>query len=253
MQINALTIGELAKRANVATSLLRYYEKEGILLPIGRTDSGYRLYRPEAERTLRFVRSAQRCGFSLNDIKLILGATGRSSEEVATLRQITEQRFLDIEQRTSEILVLRHEMELLRDDLAMHLDQPVGEPIGEQFRELLERACGHKQSLGRPSFIKLFKIVGCKLADGDPLSLLSEFRGRHVHIWWDSDGYSILFAESDSRLERALERLVQAEADCKAHPELKVCAETGGLLLQISGPNAFIFAQIFIMLEIAKA
>jgi len=36
-----LTIGELAKRANVSTSLLRYYEKEQLLQPSGRTQAGY--------------------------------------------------------------------------------------------------------------------------------------------------------------------------------------------------------------------
>ncbi|HJP05614.1 MAG TPA: MerR family transcriptional regulator [Gammaproteobacteria bacterium] len=248
----AITIGELAKRANVATSLLRFYERERILLPIGRTDSGYRLYRPEAERTLRFVRSAQRCGFSLKDIKLILGATGESTKEDANLREITEQRFMDIEQRTTEMLVLRHELELFRDDLTKHLNRPVSEPTGEQFRELIERTCGHKQSLGRPSFTKLFECVGCKLADSESRSLLSEFRGQHVHIWWDDDGYSVLFTEPDARLEQALNRLVQVEADCKAHPGLKVSSDTGDLLLHVSGPNAFIFGQIFLLLEFVK-
>ena len=70
MSTNPLTIGVLAKRANVATSLLRYYEKEKLLIPSGRTDSGYRIYSPDAERTLRFIRSAQRYGFSLNDFKM---------------------------------------------------------------------------------------------------------------------------------------------------------------------------------------
>ncbi|MDP6695456.1 MAG: MerR family transcriptional regulator [Gammaproteobacteria bacterium] len=252
MMTEAITIGELAKRVNVATSLLRFYEREKILLPVGRTDSGYRLYRPEAEHTLRFVRSAQRCGFSLKDIKLILSATGEMSREYADLRKLTEQRFLDIEQRTTEMLVLRHELELFRDDLIKHLNRPAGEPTGEQFRDLIERACGHSQSLGRPSFTKLFECVGCKLADDDSRSLLSEFRGRHVHIWWDDDGYSILFAEPDAKLEQALKRLVQFEADCKAHPVLKVSSDKGGLLLHVGGPNAFIFGQIFLLLEFVK-
>ena len=41
-----LTIGELAKRAGLRTSALRYYEREGLLEPAERTEAGYRLPPP---------------------------------------------------------------------------------------------------------------------------------------------------------------------------------------------------------------
>jgi len=252
MKDKALTIGELAKRGNVATSLLRYYEKEHLLEPSGRTEAGYRLYRPEAERTLRFIRSAQRYGFSLNDIKLILGAHGTPSEGSADLHAIAEQRFLELEQRVTEMLVLRHELELFLDDVAMHLDRSVGESTGEQYRELLEQACGHEHALGRSSSLqKLLERLHCKLADGESDSLLAELRGRHIHIWRDDDGYSVLFAEPDAALEKALNRLAAAEADCEAHLEPEVSTADGGLLFRARGPNAFLFAQLFLALESA--
>ena len=72
---STLTIGQLAKRGKVSTSLLRYYEKEGLLEPVGRTAAGYRLYSPDSVRHLRFIRKAQRYGFSLNDIKLMPPST----------------------------------------------------------------------------------------------------------------------------------------------------------------------------------
>jgi DNA-binding transcriptional MerR regulator len=254
MQDKALTIGELAKRANVSTSLLRYYEKERLLEPSGRTPAGYRLYRPEAERTLRFIRSAQRYGFSLHDIKLILGANGSAGESGADIRDIAEQRFLDIERRVTEMLVLRHELALFLDDVARHLDRSVGEAAGEQYRELLEQACGHEHVTGRPSSLrKLIERLGCKLAGGESESLLAELRGRHIHIWRDDDGYSVLFAEPDPELERALTRLAAAEADCEAHLEPEVSSADGGLLFRARGQNAFLFAQLFLALESAEA
>lgn len=249
-----LTIGELAKRASVSTSLLRYYEKESLLQPTGRTASGYRLYAPAAERTLRFIRSAQRYGFSLHDIKLILGATGQADESGADIRDIAEQRFLDIERRVTEMLVLRHELELFLDDVATHLDRSVGESAGEQYRELLERACGHEHAHGRPSSLqKLIERLGCKLFDGESDSLLAELRGRHIHIWRDDDGYSVLFADPDAALEQALTRLAAAEANCHAHLEPEVSAADGGLVFRARGPNSFLFAQLFLALETAEA
>jgi DNA-binding transcriptional MerR regulator len=251
MQDKVLTIGELAKRANVSTSLLRYYEKERLLEPSGRSAAGYRLYRPEDERILRFIRSAQRYGFSLNDIRLILGAPRDSGP---SLREIAEQRFLELEQRVTEMLVLRHELELFLDDVSLHLDRSVGESSGEQYRELLEQACGHEHAPGRASSLqKLIERLGCKLADGESDALLAELRGRHIHIWRDDDGYSVLFAEPDAALENALNRLAAAEADCEAHLEPEVAEADGGLLFRARGPNAFLFAQLFLALESSAA
>ena len=249
-----LTIGELAKRAGVATSLLRYYEKEGLLEPSGRTAAGYRLYAPAAERVLRFIRSAQRYGFSLNDIRMILGARGNRSETGEDLRDLAEQRFLDIERRVTEMLVLRHELELFLDDVAQHLDRAVGESAGEQYRELLEQACGHKHGHSRRSSLQnLIDRLGCNLGRRESDSLLADLRGRHIHIWRDDDGYSVLFSDPDQQLQNALMRLAESEADCDAHLEPEVSTTAGGLLFRARGPNAFLFAQLFLSLEYAEA
>lgn len=250
----SLSIGELARRAGVSTSLLRYYEKEGLLQPTGRTQSGYRLYAPAAERTLRFIRSAQRYGFSLNDIKLILGATGPEADAGADIQAIAEQRFLDIERRVTEMLVLRHELELFLDDVAEHLDRSHGRGAGEQYRELLEQACGHEHARGRASSLqKLIERLGCRLGGSESASLLAELRGRHIHIWRDEDGYSVLFSNPDPALERALTRLAASEADCEAHLEPEVASADGGLVFRARGSNAFLFAQLFLALEAAEA
>lgn len=246
-----LTIGELAKRANVSTSLLRYYEREQLLEPAGRTAAGYRLYAPAAERTLRFIRSAQRYGFSLNDIKLILGRAGDGETD---LRNLAEQRFMDIEQRVTEMLVLRHELELFLDDVATHLDRSVGEATGEQYRELLERACGHEHGHSQASSLqKLTQRLGCNLASAEWAPLFKGLRGRHLHIWRDEDGYSVLFSDPDPSLEKALQRLAQAESGCEAHLEPEISAEDGGLVFRARGENAFLFAQLFLALEATEA
>ncbi len=69
-----LTIGKLAKLVGLRTSALRYYEAEGLLFPNGRSESGYRLYKPEAARRLYLIQRAQRLGFSLANIRTLLEA-----------------------------------------------------------------------------------------------------------------------------------------------------------------------------------
>lgn len=59
-----LTIGQVSKLAGVNRETLRYYEREGIIEPPERRDSGYRIYPPSIVKRIRFIKRAQRLGFS---------------------------------------------------------------------------------------------------------------------------------------------------------------------------------------------
>ena len=60
-----MTIGDAANAVGVATSVLCYYEDQGLLVPSARSDSGYRMYASKEVDRLRFIRSAQDVGFNL--------------------------------------------------------------------------------------------------------------------------------------------------------------------------------------------
>lgn len=253
MREKALTIGALARRLNVSTSALRFYEREGLLVPAQRSASGYRLYPPSAEKTLLFIRRAQRLGFALSDIKALLEAEGRrdASSEVM---DIAEQRFLDIERRLTEMLVLRHELEFFLEDLTERLGRVAGDQAGRLYRDLLDRVCDHDthHKAGSP-LIRLMQRLGCALAGAEREEVFATLRGRHLHIWRDDDGYSILVPGPDPKVERALRQLAASEADCEAHVEPHVSEAEEGYLFQARGANAFLFAQLFLALESAEA
>jgi MerR family redox-sensitive transcriptional activator SoxR len=66
-----LTIGEVARRAGVATSSVRYYERIG-LLPAPERLSGQRRYHPDVLGKLGFIQVAQAAGFKLREIKELI-------------------------------------------------------------------------------------------------------------------------------------------------------------------------------------
>jgi MerR family transcriptional regulator, redox-sensitive transcriptional activator SoxR len=68
-----MTVGEVAGRAGVAPSTLRYYEREG-LIAAARSDGGQRRYQRDVLRRIAFVRAAQRVGLSLEEIKEALAS-----------------------------------------------------------------------------------------------------------------------------------------------------------------------------------
>jgi MerR family transcriptional regulator, redox-sensitive transcriptional activator SoxR len=67
-----LTIGQLAERAGLATSAVRYYEAEGLIGPAERNSGGHRRYTRDTLRRLAFIRTAQRVGLTLDEIRQAL-------------------------------------------------------------------------------------------------------------------------------------------------------------------------------------
>ncbi|MPZ21133.1 MAG: MerR family DNA-binding protein [Luteitalea sp.] len=70
--MTALLIGQLAKRAGVATPTIRYYESIRLLQTPPRSSSGYRRYPEGTVEELAFIKKAQALGFSLDEIREIL-------------------------------------------------------------------------------------------------------------------------------------------------------------------------------------
>ncbi len=70
--METLTRGELAKRSRVNVETLRYYEKRNLIDPPRRSEAGYRLYTPADILRIRFIKNAQKLGFTLKEIRELL-------------------------------------------------------------------------------------------------------------------------------------------------------------------------------------
>ena len=104
-----LTIGELAKAAEVPTSTIRYYERTRLLKPSARSPSNYRLYSPDDLARLRFIRAAQATGFTLDDVTKLFRPAPCGS-----VQHLIEERLVEVGSRMKE---LRHVQKVLRGAL----------------------------------------------------------------------------------------------------------------------------------------
>ncbi|MDB6046051.1 MAG: putative transcriptional regulator [Gammaproteobacteria bacterium] len=103
--MNALGIGELAKRAGVGIDTVRYYERSGLLAPHARLPSGYRRYRELEVAQLRFIRRAQALGFTLTEIKALLKLSAQ--RDVTRVKRSAQAKLADIDRRISELQRVR--------------------------------------------------------------------------------------------------------------------------------------------------
>ena len=131
-----LTIGEVARRAGVATSAVRFYERRGLLAADTRR-SGQRRYRDETLRRLVFIGMLQDAGLSLEDIAAVLDATS-----VAEWKAVARQRLADLD---GEIDRLERARDYLRGALLCRYDHPatdcriMGEEIDRRLASTSDR------------------------------------------------------------------------------------------------------------------
>jgi DNA-binding transcriptional MerR regulator len=105
-----MRIGELAHRAGVNPKTVRYYESIGVLPEPPRTSSGYRDYDESYVGRLIFIRTAQRLGITLDEVKEILGFRDRGEAPCAYVLEVLATQMTDIDRRIRELQELRGQL-----------------------------------------------------------------------------------------------------------------------------------------------
>lgn len=113
--MSSLRTGEVARQAGVSLETIRYYEQRGLLLAPPRSDAGYRCYPPDAVRRVRFVKRAQELGFSLQEIKELLGLRFRPNATCEDIRRRTRQKISAIDEKIRDLHSIRQALEQLAD------------------------------------------------------------------------------------------------------------------------------------------
>jgi MerR family mercuric resistance operon transcriptional regulator len=113
----ALTISQLARSAGVGVETVRYYQRRGLLpdpRPRKTAAAGTRHYGPDEERRLRFIRSAQAAGFTLEEIAELLrldssGDRPRAREMARTRIAALDAQIAALERAREALSKLAHE------------------------------------------------------------------------------------------------------------------------------------------------
>ncbi len=108
-----LTISKLAKRGKVNLETIRYYERIGLILEPPRTNSGYRMYSPEAVRRVRFIKRAQELGFSLKEIKELLDLRISTDSTCADVQIRAQAKIADINEKIRSLQAMKKTLEQL--------------------------------------------------------------------------------------------------------------------------------------------
>ena len=130
-----LTVSEVAKQTGVSAHTVRYYVREGLLLPIKQAENSYSLFSPTEVSRLQFIRTAKMLGFTLNEIRQILENAQMGESPCADVREVIQQHIVDNRRRIEEMQQLQKRMELA---VTKWETMPDGMPDGHSICHLIE-------------------------------------------------------------------------------------------------------------------
>ena len=108
-----MNIGEAAKASGVSAKMIRHYESVGLFPEAHRTDSGYRQYSDKEVSTLRFIRQSRDLGFSIEQIRELLGLWQNRRRPSRQVKALAQAHIQELDQKLQELQTMKATLEHL--------------------------------------------------------------------------------------------------------------------------------------------
>ena len=132
-----LTIGQVAKRAGIRVTHIRYYEEVGVL-PEAERVSGQRRYPEDVLHRLSIIDVAQRAGLTLDEIRHLTGPESRGADASIRIRSLAERKLPDIDALIERAQAVRRWLEVAQacdcatvDVCGLFVDPTLAPPPGD--------------------------------------------------------------------------------------------------------------------------
>ena len=133
-----LKIGEAASKSGLSVKTIRYYDEIGLLAPtVERSESGYRLFKPQLLQRLAFIRRAQALGLHLSEVQQILTVHDQGALPCGEVKQHLEAKVIEVRQQIEALETLELE---LKGILSGWQDQPDRERLEQTICPNLQGA-----------------------------------------------------------------------------------------------------------------
>ena len=113
--MQAVPIGEAARRSGVKPPTIRYYEQIGLLPAPPRSDGNRRCYQDSDLRRLTFIRHARELGFEIDAIRTLLRLQDEPRQSCEAADGIARAHLTEVDHRIRSLMALRTELELMLD------------------------------------------------------------------------------------------------------------------------------------------
>jgi Cu(I)-responsive transcriptional regulator len=102
-----MNIGNASRASGVSERMIRHYEKIGLIPPPARRDSGYRDYSDADVHRLRFAANARDLGFSIEEIRELLGLWGDDHRTSADVKALALTKAKELGEKAEALAAMR--------------------------------------------------------------------------------------------------------------------------------------------------
>ena len=111
----SISITDLAADVGVASGTLRFYERAGLVSPSGRSKAGYRMFDESASERVRFIKSAQRAGLRLREIRELLQVRDEGVCYCGHTVDLLARRIEELDAEVASLTALRTELVVMME------------------------------------------------------------------------------------------------------------------------------------------
>ncbi len=108
-----MNIGQAAKASGVSAKMIRHYESVGLVPQAARTEAGYRLYGDKEIATLRFIRHSRDLGFSLEQIRELLGLWWDRKRPSRQVKALAQAHLAELDAKLAELQAMKSTLQHL--------------------------------------------------------------------------------------------------------------------------------------------
>jgi Cu(I)-responsive transcriptional regulator len=108
-----MNIGQAAKASGVSAKMIRHYESVGLFPQTLRTEAGYRLYGERELSTLRFIRQSRDLGFSIEQIRELLGLWQNGKRPSRQVKALAQAHIEELNAKLQELQTMKATLEHL--------------------------------------------------------------------------------------------------------------------------------------------
>lgn len=128
-----MNIGQAAKASGVNAKMIRHYESIGVIPKAGRSEGGYRTYTENDVHILNFVRRARDLGFSMKEIKKLVGLWRNKSRASAEVKELALKHVRELDQKIQQLEAMSKSLKSLARNC--HGDHRPDCPILDELSE----------------------------------------------------------------------------------------------------------------------
>ncbi len=133
-------IGKLSEETGISVDTIRYYEKQGLIEPVDRRISGYRIFNTGSIKEVEFIKRAQALGFTISEIKKLI-EIDKHQDSIDDLLEVLRKKTRDLKKLLSDTSRITRALNIIEAECACSNGKSFTDLLFSDYVEEVRHSC----------------------------------------------------------------------------------------------------------------